>query len=351
MCNFLSNPFECIGKGFVNFATDSESTNEKMREIRREFYGLQRPDGEFFMLSEPERGTVFHEIWKATWVGSQDSYMLVAGIVVLLLGYYLSCNIAFLQMFRSAQSARVQQKQSKSQLRLGLFLVCLSYPIGVSSIGIANGFATWLMPTSEEWGHLVTHLFVGAMETFVASAFTFWAVIPLFLYALGLVVFRLLFLAQDIMLQIYLYGMPLGFGLMYSGIPIVDEIAKKIMRRFVSLVLMPIPTVIIAKVYAILFVGSAGGAIAGSTLMILPTIFVWISIIVSWKLFTKAAPIASKAITAGVGLAAAGATIGVGGSGIAAAHAFRGNFVRAGIYTTQPDFDHAPADRNEVNHE
>lgn len=350
MCRVLRDPFGCIVKGLYRWLVGSGSREERLRELRHELFGLQPPRGDFFMLEQPVEGSPFHALWDAMWLDATVPMSLIISLAILLTGRQIMSSIKLLQIAgMGSQSAKRASKQSKAKFRFGLFAVILAYPTAAIAVSLSNYIAMWFLPGASQWGQLFSQIVSGLLTTAAASAVNPYAIVMLVAFVVLEMVFEVAIWIHDKALFIFLYGLQPGLAIKYSGIPVLSEYVDKLLRRLVPLLVAPVAIGITVRGFAYFMLQDSGGFIAGSLGLVGPVgLFLMLDYVLA-KILMGSVPGLQTAVQKTVGVAAAAGTLAAGGSGIAISQAYRGNFVRAGIYATQPDFDHAPADRDEVD--
>ncbi|MEF8827269.1 MAG: hypothetical protein V5A27_13160, partial [Halapricum sp.] len=134
---------------------------------------------------------------------------------------------------------------------------------------------------------------------------------------LAMVVLKALLFIREVLLYVYLYGMPFGIAVAYGNFPILSRVAKRLCLQFVPLAALPIPAAILLRGYELLFVDE---------LVLVPSTpflryFVVVSmplfvLYVMWKTFSYASPFTVRVLG---GTTKAAATLGaVAGAGYVA---------------------------------
>jgi len=148
-----------------------------------------------------------------------------------------------------------------------------------------------------------------------------------------------LFFIREILLYVYLYGMPIALAFAYGNIPVVSEIAMGFAKRFVPLAVLPLPAAMVFKSYDLLY---GSGTLDPSTVFLQYLVAVSLPVIalyLTWKTFKYATPLTAKVIggttksAALIGGVAAGAY--VGGAGVATTAAQWGPRAAAGQAVAQ----------------
>jgi len=113
---------------------------------------------------------------------------------------------------------------------------------------------------------------------------------------LAMALLKAVFFLRDILLYIYLYGMPIGLALAFGNLPVVSRIATRLCQQFVPLALLPLPAAVLFRGYALLFSGDvlvepADAFLNYFTVVSLPVITLY----VTWKTFRYASPLVAGA--------------------------------------------------------
>ena len=270
---------------------------------------------------------VFGEPTNAPWSAIQDA--LVGGEIMLIALLLLVMSVQgrhTIQIFNigSAYEAR----KTKKTAWVGAFLIIVWYWVGVLSLYIVDGFSIALMPGMASLRN--------AMLGFLSVTLTNPGLSLLFALIGGISMWALeaLFYIREILLYVYLYGMPIAIAIGYGNIPVVSDIAMGFCRRFVPLAVLPLPAAIVFKGYDLIY---SGGTLTPQTAFLkflvaasLPLVAVYIT----WKTFKYATPLTARVVggatkgAALIGGVAAGAY--VGGAGVATTAARWGPKAAAG---------------------
>jgi hypothetical protein len=126
---------------------------------------------------------------------------------------------------------------------------------------------------------------------------------------------------RDILLYVYIYGMPLLFAIGYGNIPILSDIAIGFTKRFVPLAILPLPASVIFKGYDLLYVELSLEPSTAFLQYIVAVSLPLLALYATWKTFIYASPTTSKVLgrTAKGAAMVAGTAAGgyVGGTGLA----------------------------------
>ena len=241
-------------------------------------------DGTDIIFSEPpESDEIWHSIYESTVAGET---MIFALIILLLCvqGYH------FIRIFNygSAYEARKARRSSW----IGAFLIITWYWVAVMTLYFVQALTIGLIPDMARLGDEILAILPQAagspgLTLIMAS-----------LGGLSMVALKAIFFIREILLYVYLYGMPFGIAIAYGNIPVLSTIARRLAVQFIPLAILPLPAAILFRGYELLFVGSTSLPITGDfaqylVVISLPIIALW----VTWKTFRYASPLASRAIS------------------------------------------------------
>jgi len=281
---------------------------------------------------ETNGGFVFGEATNDPWSGIQDA--LVGGEIMLIALLLLVMSVQVRHTVRIFNIGNAYEAgKTRKTAWIGAFLIITWYWLGVLTLYLIDGFTLALTPDLSSIGV--------AMTQFLSVSITNPGLGLLFALIGGISMWTLeaLFFIREILLYVYLYGMPIAFAFEYGNIPVVSEIAKGFSRRFVPLAVLPIPAAIIFKGYDLLY---GSGTLNPATLFLKYIVAVSLPVIalyLTWKTFKYATPLTAKVIggttksAALIGGVAAGAY--VGGAGVATTAARWGPKAAAGQAVAQ----------------
>ena len=270
---------------------------------------------------------VFGEPTNAPWSAIQDA--LVGGEIMLIALLLLVMSVQgrhTIRIFNIGSAYEV--RKTKKTAWVGAFLIIVWYWLGVLSLYIVDGFSIALMPGMASLRN--------AMLGFLSVTLTNPGLSLLFALIGGISMWALeaLFYIREILLYVYLYGMPIAIAIGYGNIPVVSDIAMGFCRRFVPLAVLPLPAAMVFKGYDLIY---GGGTLTPQTAFLkflvaasLPLVALYIT----WKMFKYATPLTARVVggatkgAALIGSVAAGAY--VGGAGVATTAARWGPKAAAG---------------------
>ncbi|WP_276302549.1 hypothetical protein [Halorussus lipolyticus] len=287
--------------------------------LTEEMFGTPTPqtDGAF----------VFGEPTNALWSTIQDA--LVGGEIMLIALLLLVMSVQGRHTIRIFNiGSAYEARKTKKTAWVGAFLIIVWYWVGVLSLYIVDGFSIALMPGMASLRNAMLG-FLGVTLTNPGLSLLFALIGGISMWAL-----EALFYIREILLYVYLYGMPIAIAIGYGNIPIVSDIAIGFCKRFVPLAVLPLPASIVFKGYDLIY---GGGTLTPQTAFLkflvaasLPLVALYIT----WKTFKYATPLTARVVggatkgAALIGGVAAGAY--VGGAGVATTAARWGPKAAAG---------------------
>ena len=287
--------------------------------LTEEMFGTPTPqtDGVF----------VFGEPTNAPWSTIQDA--LVGGEVMLIALLLLIMSVQGRHTIRIFNiDSAYEERKTKKTAWVGAFLIIVWYWLGVLSLYIVDGFSIALMPGMDSLRNAMLG-FLGVTLTNPGLSLLFALVGGISMWAL-----QALFYIREILLYVYLYGMPIAIAIGYGNIPVVSDIAIGFCRRFVPLAVLPLPAAVVFKGYDLLY---GGGTFTPQTAFLKFLVAVSLPLValyITWKTFKYATPLTAKVVggttkgAALIGGVAAGAY--VGGAGVATTAARWGPKAAAG---------------------
>ncbi|NHX36794.1 MULTISPECIES: hypothetical protein [Halolamina] len=252
---------------------------------------------------------VFGEPTSQPWIQLQDT--LVGGEVVLISLLLLVMSVQGRHAIRVFNiGSTYEARKTKKTAWTGAFLIIVWYWVGTLALYLVDGFTIALLPSVETLSDMMVDL--------LADTVTNPALSLLFALAGGISMWALqaLLYIREILLYVYLYGMPIAIALAYGNVPIVSRIANGFAKRFVPLAVLPLPAAIVFKGYDIVY---TTGGLAPDTAFLQYLVAVSLPVVAlyaTWKTFIYATPLTAKALrratqgAALVGGVAAGAYVG-----------------------------------------
>lgn len=252
---------------------------------------------------------IFGEASNAPWPVIQDG--VVGGEITLISLLILVMSVQGRHTIRIFNIGNAHEAlKTKKTAWIGAFLIITWYWIGTLTLYLVDGFTIVLMPDLSSVSAAMLR-FLGASITNPGLGLLFALIGGIAMWAL-----EALFYIRMIFLYAYLYGMPIAFALAYGNIPVISEIASGFCKRFIPLVVLPLPAAMVIKGYDLLY---TGGSLTPKTAFLKYLVAVSLPLValyVTWKTFKYATPLTAKVIgTATTGAAliggvAAGAYVG-----------------------------------------
>ncbi|RLM68471.1 hypothetical protein [Halorubrum sp. Atlit-26R] len=310
---FLDNPgsalIDTIGNDFMTSAADT------FTDLGAQVFSVKPPETTGpLAFGEPKTGALFgqltHMAWERTWPGSGEADIAALAVLTLVVAYLVATTLG---MFRFGASSN-----DKKSLVEGLALIVMWFPLALFFIQLAYGITIALSP---EIYKQFAGLLVVSISAFLGGPIT--GLITIGGILVWLLIIALLQL-QRFMVAAYLVGGPLLIAGWYSNIPMLDDLCQNLLKKFLPLVLMPLPLAIVSIPFqslgAVPLDGSSqyglyvGAGYVASTTILGPVIFLGFGIIVLfaiWALFKSANQTAASIIGSGAkGAAALGLTMG-----------------------------------------
>ncbi|MDR9431933.1 MAG: hypothetical protein RI568_14710 [Natronomonas sp.] len=280
----------------------------------------------------------WHSIYEATVAGE----MLLFALIVL---FVCVQGRHFIRIFDLGSTH--EHRRTRRSAVTGGFLIIAWYWVATLLLYVVEALTIGLLPNVHRIGAAMVTMLPQGLDT---------PILTLFMAGLGafaVVILRALFFVRELLLYVFLYVMPIAIAVVYGNVPIVSEIAKRLAVQFVSLAMLPLPTALLFRGYGLLFTGPdtipAEGAFFEYLVVIsLPVLAVY----VTWKTFSYAAPLASRAVgRAGRGavlLGSVGTAAYIAGPGAAVATARWGAKGAAGVMASKK---YAPSPREQPQQE
>ena len=275
---------------------------------------------------------VFGEPVNTPWPAIHDA--LVGGEIMLIALLLLVMSVQARHTVRIFNvGSAYEARKTKKTAWVGAFLIIIWYWVGTLALYLVDGFTLVLIPEISSVSSAMLR-FLGATITNLGLGLFFAVIGGASMWAL-----EALFYIREILLYVYLYGMPIAFAVAYGNVPIVSNIALGFSKRFVPLAVLPLPAAVVLKGYELIY---GGGTLTPGTAFLkylvaasLPLVALYIT----WKTFKYATPLTARVVgsatrgAALIGGVAAGAS--VGGAGIATTAARWGPKAAAGQAVAQ----------------
>ena len=220
------------------------------------------------------------------WTQLHDA--LVAGEITLLAFLILIVCVQGRHTLRIFNfSDPIRNRQIRRSAWTGGILIATWYWIAVMTLYLVDGFAIALVPSlGNVTGGLVDFLNVSISNPPLGFLLTFIGAVAMWILQ------ALLFL-REILLYVFVYVMPIGLAVAYSGLPVISGIAMRVAVKFIPLAVMPLPVALLFRGYGLLFADGLNSFLTPSSAFFryliaisLPVLSVWIV----WKLFAYTTP-------------------------------------------------------------
>jgi hypothetical protein len=246
---------------------------------------------------------------------------VVGGEVTVLALVVLFVAVQMRHLFRIGNlGSGLEQRRSRYGGIIGSVAIVTWYWVAVVVLYGVDTLTMALLPRLAEVGAALANLLPTTLPN---------PALTLILATVGgvsMVLVKMLYLLRDILLYIFVYGMPLGLALAFGNVPVISRVAGRLCRQFVPLAILPLPAAVLLRGLSLLL-GSGGFSPASVLLRYAVAVGVPILILlVSWKTFTYASPLTASAlgVTARVASTAGGiAALGYVGAPHAATTAAR----------------------------
>jgi len=296
--------------------------------------GYETLSEEMFGTPTPETdgAFVFGDPNNAPWPAIQDA--LVGGEIMLISLLLLVMCVQGRHTVRIFNiGSAYESRRTKKTAWVGAFLIITWYWMSILALYIVDGFTIALMPSLSSLGD--------AMLNFLEVSLTNPGLSLVFALIGGLSMWALeaLYYIREVLLYVYIYGMPIAFALAYGNIPVLSDIAMGFTKRFVPLAVLPLPAAVVFKGYDLLYSQNAISPSSPFLRYLVAASLPLIALYLTWKTFKYATPLTAKVVggatkgAALVGGVAAGAY--VGGAGVATTAARWGPKAAAGHAVAQ----------------
>jgi hypothetical protein len=226
-----------------------------------------------------------------------------------------------------------EARRTKKTAWVGAFLIISWYWVSILGLYIVDGFTIALMPSLGSLGDAMLNLLEVSI-TNPGLSLVFALIGGLSMWAL-----EALYYIREVLLYVYVYGMPIAFALAYGNIPVLSDIAMGFSKKFVPLAVLPLPAAVVFKGYDLLYSQNAIAPSSPFLRYLVAASLPLIALYLTWKTFKYATPLTAKVLggatkgAALIGGVAAGAYI--GGAGVATTAARWGPKAAAGHAVAQ----------------
>jgi hypothetical protein len=278
----------------------TEELTQGLRDISTSLFSTPLPDGEGVsrvFSKPPESNGLWQGIYEATVAGE----MMIFGLLVLFVCVQAR-HFARIFDIGSAYERRKAQRSSWT----GALLIVGWYWVAVLTLYVVEGLTIALLPDVRAVAESLITILPEALNT---------PIVTLAMAAVGgisILLLQALFFIREVLLYVFLYGMPIGLGIAYGNVPVVSSVAKRICSQFVPLAILPLPAAVLFRGYEFLFTGGTRLPVSEAFLQYLVVISLpVIALYVTWKTFKYASPAAARILgTAGRGTVMLGTAAG-----------------------------------------
>jgi len=259
---------------------------------------------------------VFGDPANQPWIRLQDT--LVGGEIVLIALLLLVMSVQGRHAIRVFNiGSTYEARKTKKTAWTGAFLIIVWYWVGTLALYLVDGFTIALLPAVGILNDMMLDLLRASISNPALSL--------LFALAGGISMWALqaLLYIREILLYVYLYGMPIALALAYGNVPVLSSIASGFAKRVIPRAVLPLPADVVFKGYDLVY--STGGLSPDTPFLqyLVAVSLPVVALYATWKTFIYATPLTAKALR--------GATQGAAIVGGVAAGAYVGN---ASVATT-----------------
>lgn len=321
-------PFADIGRKWFEDIVDqitrwfANTLTEEYNSLTADLFATPVPGGSGASLvfgAPPPHDEPWHGIYQGV-VGGE---VMVLALLVVFLGVQAR-NFVRIFDFGFVQGSGRFSRSAWT----GAVLVVGWYWIAVLVLYVVQGLTIGLLP---DVGSLGAALVETQPEVVVNPLLTMLLAI---IGAIALLLLEGVFYIREVLVFVFIYGMPIGIALATTGVPVVSSVARGLCRQFLPPAFLPLPAVVLFRGYSLLFTGDGIGLPSDPFLQSLIAISLPVlGVYVTWKMFAYASPAVSGVVGA-TSKAAVGLGVGGGlayaGQTSAAATAMRSG-TRAGL--------------------
>ncbi|QKY20516.1 hypothetical protein B4589_009045 [Halolamina sp. CBA1230] len=233
---------------------------------------------------------VFGDPTNQPWVELQDT--LVGGEIVLIALLLLVMSVQGRHAIRVFNiGSTYEARKTKKNAWTGAFLIVVWYWVGTLALYLVDGFTIALLPGIRP--------LTDVMIKFLRQSITNPALSLLFALAGGISMWALqaLLYIREILLYVYLYGMPIAIAVAYGNVPVLSRIGHGFAKRFVPLAVLPLPAAIVFKGYDIVY--STGGLSPDTPFLqyLVAVSLPVVALYATWQTFKYATPLTAKALS------------------------------------------------------
>jgi len=333
-CNLLDFDIGCLLAGIVEaiYAGLSAGFQQVFDYM---ITGTMPETGSDVVFFGKPTGSTWEVVWRATWIGSGEAWLLALSFVLIIVGAQLRAVLSiggFGQMSKQQRNRRI----GKSTLLLTAW-----YPIMVTWLTLVEGLARLFAPSQAGFEAMLKGMFstsgIGSQVRAFAAGGIFLA-IGVAVIALFVIVALIFLIIVKFLIAFYAFVIPLAIAFWAWNVPYLSDKAKEYAMHFIPLSFIPAALAIFTRFFTVAV--SEDFIISGGILKTIaaPIVYSVVSFVIIWKLLSAGAPWAAKAAKVGAGLALAGGLAYAGAGRYAVASAARGSLAKGatrGVLSTQ----------------
>ena len=280
--------------------------------------------GSVVFFGEPTGGT-WATVWRATWIGSGDAWLLLLMIVLVVLGAQIRAVLSI------GGFGQMSTRQRNRRIGKSLILLVFWYPLAVVWLSLVDGLARLFAPSTAGFQDMLDGMFgldpaqvgasvAGTLGFFVLAAVIVTAIFTFLLWAL--------LALQSYIVVFYVWLIPVVIAFWAWNVPYLSDKAQEYAMYFIPISFIPVALGLFTRFFAVATAENfllAGGPLK---VWIAPIVYSVVSLIIAWKLFSSGAPWAAKTVTVGAGLGLAAGLSAAGAGRFAVASAARGDLAR-----------------------
>lgn len=251
--------------------------------IRNGFFGTPLPDGEgaalVFGVPAPS-DEPWHSIHEAVVAGEIMIFALLVLFLVVQARH-------FIRIFNV--SSAYEERRTKRSAWVGAVLIVAWYWVAVLMLYFVDGLTIALIPDLSVLGATLVDLLP------LTAGNPGLTLVMAVVGGLSMVTLKAIYFIREVLLYVYLYGMPFGIAIAFGNVPVMSTIAKRLCRQFIPLAILPLPAAVLFRGYELLFAGEPFITPNNPFLQYLVVISLpLIALYVTWKTFTYASPLTAK---------------------------------------------------------
>lgn len=275
---------------------------EGLERLQNDLFGTPLPEGsgtQRVFGAPPPSDEPWHSIYGAVVAGE----VMVFALLILLLAVQ---GRHFVRIFNV--SSAYESRRTRHSGWTGAVLIVAWYWVGVLTLYLVEGLTIGLLPDASR-------LALSLLEILpLAAGNPAITLIMALLGGLAMAVLEALLFIREVLLYVYLYGMPFGIAVAFGNLPILSRVARRLCLQFVPLAALPIPAAILLRGYDLVFVGEL--SLVPSTPFLQYVVVVSMPLLVlyvMWKTFSYASPMTVQVLgTTTRAVTTLGAVAGVG---------------------------------------